>query len=122
VGTVHHSLVLVLLLYGVHTTCECSGAAEHGHNGGLCIVSTCSWRVANFGFGRSTCIHDRNHIIKVLVSPNGVKAKMEHYSKNGQACCLVFNSTAGCSDKNCSFSHHCAACGDTKHGIMGHDD
>jgi hypothetical protein len=46
---VHHNLVLVLLLYGVHTTCGCSGAAEHGHNGGLCIVYTCSWRVANFG-------------------------------------------------------------------------
>eukprot|EP01047_Picozoa_sp_COSAG01_P052812 COSAG01_NODE_5592_length_4159_cov_12.092365_2_plen_176_part_00 len=48
-GTVHHNLVLVLLLRGVHTTCGCSGAAEHGHNGGLCIVFTCSWRVANFG-------------------------------------------------------------------------
>jgi hypothetical protein len=49
VDTVHHSLVLVTLLYGVHTTCECSGAVEHGHNGGLCTVLTCSWRVANFG-------------------------------------------------------------------------
>jgi hypothetical protein len=49
VGTVHHNLVLVLLLYGVHTTCGCSGAAEHGHNGGLCIVFTFAWRVANFG-------------------------------------------------------------------------
>jgi hypothetical protein len=64
----------------------------------------------------------RKEKFKVLVSPNGVKAKMEHYSTNGKACCLFFNSTAGCSDKNCSFSHHCAACGDTKHGIMGHDD
>jgi hypothetical protein len=55
--TVHNNLVLVLRLYGVHTTCECSGAVEHGHNGGLCIVLTCSWRVANFGsptFGTRT--------------------------------------------------------------------
>ena len=43
-GNVHHNLVLVLLLHRVHTTCGCSGAAEHGHNGGLCIILTCSWR------------------------------------------------------------------------------
>jgi hypothetical protein len=49
VGIVNHNLVFVLLLYGVHTTCGCSGAAEHGHKGGLCFFYTCSWRVANFG-------------------------------------------------------------------------
>jgi len=38
-----------MLLYAVHTIYECSGAVEHGHNGGLCTVFTCSWRVANFG-------------------------------------------------------------------------
>jgi hypothetical protein len=47
--TVHHNLVLIMLLYGVHTTCECSGAVEHGLQESLCIVLTCSWCVANFG-------------------------------------------------------------------------
>jgi hypothetical protein len=49
VGIVHHNLVFALLLYGVHTTCGCSGAAEHGHKEGSCFFYTCSWRVANFG-------------------------------------------------------------------------
>jgi hypothetical protein len=46
---VHHQFVLVMLLYGVYTTCGCFGAVDHGHNGGLYVVFTCSWRVANFG-------------------------------------------------------------------------
>eukprot|EP01047_Picozoa_sp_COSAG01_P003921 COSAG01_NODE_123_length_25210_cov_348.799434_6_plen_250_part_00 len=54
-GIVHHNLVFVLLLYGVHTTCGCSGAAAHGHKGGLCFFYTCSWRVANFGSPRVAC-------------------------------------------------------------------
>eukprot|EP01047_Picozoa_sp_COSAG01_P047156 COSAG01_NODE_4480_length_4985_cov_15.664142_2_plen_74_part_00 len=57
-GTVHHNLVLVMLLYGVHTACGDSGAVEHGQSGGLCTVLTCSWCVANFGYatrdGKST--------------------------------------------------------------------
>eukprot|EP01047_Picozoa_sp_COSAG01_P008117 COSAG01_NODE_316_length_19004_cov_100.001322_3_plen_172_part_00 len=54
-GTVHHNLVLVMLLYGVHTTCGYSGAVEHGQSGGLCTVLTCSWRVANFGSSLCVC-------------------------------------------------------------------
>jgi hypothetical protein len=46
----NHNLVPVILRYGVYTTCGCSGAVEHGHNRGLCIVLTFSWCVANFGF------------------------------------------------------------------------
>jgi hypothetical protein len=46
----NHNLVLVMLLYGVHTTCGCFGAVQHCLNGGLCIVLTCSWCVANFVF------------------------------------------------------------------------
>jgi hypothetical protein len=49
VGTVHHNLVLVMPLYGVHTTYGFSRAVEHGQSGGLCTVLTCSWCVANFG-------------------------------------------------------------------------
>ena len=47
--TTTHNLVLVMLLHGMHTICGCSGAVEHGHDEGLCIVFTCSWCVANFG-------------------------------------------------------------------------
>jgi hypothetical protein len=44
-----HNIVSVKLLYGVHTTCSCSRAVEHGYNVGVCVIFTCSWCVANFG-------------------------------------------------------------------------
>jgi hypothetical protein len=47
---VHHNIVPVMLLHGVHTACGCSGAVNHGYNVKLCIILTCSWCVANLGF------------------------------------------------------------------------
>jgi hypothetical protein len=53
VGIVYHNIVPIMLLYGVHTTYGCSGAVKHGYNVGLCIILTCSWCVANFGFEKN---------------------------------------------------------------------
>jgi hypothetical protein len=88
--TVHNNLVLVLRLYGVHTTCECSGAVEHGHNGGLCIVLTCSWRVANFGsptFGTRTRARILMHVHErpQAPSPERVVPMHGHIHARGRA-------------------------------------
>ena len=45
----HHNPVSVKLLFGVHMTCGYFGAIDHGYNGRLHIIRTCSWCVANFG-------------------------------------------------------------------------
>ena len=54
-------------LYGVHTTCACSGAVEHGHNRGLCIVIACSRCVANFGSDVRGRIGEEAHDVELRV-------------------------------------------------------
>eukprot|EP01047_Picozoa_sp_COSAG01_P089257 COSAG01_NODE_21406_length_903_cov_3.878109_1_plen_300_part_01 len=55
-----------------------------------------------------------------LVSPGGSKAGADHLKKNGKMACINFSSKGGCSKANCTFSHHCPACGEP-HSILEHD-
>eukprot|EP01047_Picozoa_sp_COSAG01_P032858 COSAG01_NODE_2392_length_7773_cov_9.347928_3_plen_338_part_00 len=66
VGIMHHNLVSVQLFSGLHTPCVCSGATDHGYNGELCIILTCSWCVANFGFCAQTAISRDSRTISEL--------------------------------------------------------
>jgi hypothetical protein len=62
-----------MLLYGVHTTCGCSGAVNHGYNVRLCIILACSWCVANFGFEKN--------VTRRSVASRSVASRIRPYDK-----------------------------------------
>eukprot|EP01047_Picozoa_sp_COSAG01_P023835 COSAG01_NODE_1452_length_10260_cov_26.827970_13_plen_314_part_00 len=107
-----HNLFLVTLPYGVHTTCGCSGAVEHDHNGGLCIVLTCSWCVANFGYDENSLLSSEwfrsfkdnaQYLESVIIIPKTAEHFIAHVHPtiytdanhiHGQVSCVIINRVA----------------------------
>jgi hypothetical protein len=74
----HHNRAPGLILCAMYTIRGCFGAANHGTSGSLCCISTCSWRVANFGF-QLQVVHALNQIgVFVLVTSPG--SRTAHFS------------------------------------------